>query len=411
MPTLVVSVAVLLAVLSCPPQEDNPQVKQKIQSVENGLVALNLPSLTEMFKRDRNLTLEKKTLSERMQFYNVPGVCVAVINNYQIEWVKAYGVVKVGSDRLVNRETLFEAASTTKLLASVIVLRLIEEGRLDPDKDVNEYLKSWKIEENKFTEERKVTLRLLLTHRSGLNRPDGGFDLEEGSVPSLVQVLKGEAPARNHAAIVEYVPGTKHQYSNFGFLVVQLLLEDVLGKPFAQIAEESVFVPLGMERSTLVHPLKGEFRENLIAPHNMEGKPHERGQHPTALAQGGLITTPKDLALLAIELMKAYQGQSDRLLTQKAARQMFRIELGLDYKQFFGFTGQGLGVFLAGEGEYLYVAYPGHNDPGANCMFIGSPATGKSAVIMTNGAAGLQLSLEILAALVTEYDWPVVQYK
>ncbi|MGA9350858.1 MAG: serine hydrolase domain-containing protein, partial [Anaerolineae bacterium] len=235
------------------------KVEQRIRNIENGLVEFTTPM--DMFQPESIKTKNLKTLSERMAYYKVPGVSMAVINDNRIAWAKGYGVIKAGSDTPVTTETLFEAASSTKLLTSAIALRLVEQGRLDLDEDVNKQLKSWRIPENDFTQQHEVTLRLLLTHQSGLNRPDGGFDWENESVPSLVQVLKGEAPARNEAAVLEYVPGTKWQYSNIGYVMIQLLLEDVVGKSFAQIAQENVFGPVGMKSSTLVYPLNVELKK------------------------------------------------------------------------------------------------------------------------------------------------------
>ena len=401
---LIISITVLLTIVSCSSKKADLQLEQKIQRIENGLVELSSPSLAAQIKAARTEASKKLTLPERMAHYQVPGVSIAVINDYKVEWTKGYGVAKAGSDTLVTTETLFEAASTTKLLGSVIALRLVEHGQLNLDEDVNQYLKSWKIPDNEFTQEEKVTLRRLLTHQSGLNRPDGGFSEEEGSVPSLLQVLKGEAPAKNQAAVVEYVPGSQHQYSNFGYLVIQLLLEDVMGKPYPQIVQETVFKPVGMKNSTLVHPLKPELQKKLALPHDRKGKAHDRPQSPTALAQGGLVTTPADLALFAVELMHAYQGQSARILSQNTVQQMFSVEKGLDPVQWFGLS-QGLGVFLMGEVENLSFAYAGHNAPGATSMLIAFPVTGKGVVIMTNGEAGIQLTLEILGAIANEYNW------
>jgi CubicO group peptidase (beta-lactamase class C family) len=293
------------------------------------------------------------------------------------------------------------------LLTSVLALRFVEQGKLDLDENVNNYLKTWKVPENEFTAKEKVTLRRLLTHTSGINRPDGGFSEEDDRVPTLLQVLNGEAPALNNGASVEYTPGSKTQYSNFAYIVIQLLLEDVSGKPYTQIVRGQVFEPLGMKYSTVNHPLPETFHDNTALPHDPEGKPHDRPQHPTALGHGGLVITPSDFALFAAELARAYRGDSDRLLSQKSARQMSEIVQELDPAQFFGMSG-GLGVFLVGSGENLYFTQPGHNAPGTTCVLVASPVTGKGAVIMTNGAAGLQLSLEILPALVNTYHWPVI---
>jgi len=184
----------------------------------------------------------------------------------------------------------------------------------------------------------------------------------------------------------------------------------VVGKPYPQIVQETVFGPVGMKNSTVVHPLNAEFKSKVALPHDGEGNSYDRPQNPTALGHGALVASPADMALFTMELIRAYQGQSSRVLSQKAAKKMFSVQLEIDPKQWFGFSGQGLGVFLMGAGENLYFIYPGHNAPGTTCMLIASPVTGKGAVIMTNGVMGLQLSLEILAAVVDEYDWPAVQY-
>ena len=405
----IILITVLLVIVSCSLKEESSKIEQKIQGVESSLVEMGSPSIAEQFHVDHIKTQKTMSLSERMAHYHVPGVSIAVINNNEIEWAKAYGVSKAGSDTPLTTEILFEAASTTKLITSVIALNFVEQEQFDLDEDINRYLKSFKIPENDFTRKEKVTLRRLLIHQSGLNRPDGGFGYQEGSVPSLIQVLKGESPAENKAAVVEYVPGTQHQYSNLGYLVIQLLLEDVTGKPYSQIVKEIIFAPARMKNSTVEYPFKPEIEMKVIKPHDQEGNAHENGLHPTALAHGNLVTTPADLALFAVELMRAYQGRSTQILSQKTVQGMFEVEFAFDPTQFFGMTAQGLGVFLMGEGENLYFLYLGHNSPGATSLFIASPATGKGAVIMTNGFNGLQLSMEILAALVNEYDWPNVQ--
>lgn len=398
---VIVSVAILLVFLAGTARGEVVPKEQRIQNVENGLVEFS-PG-----PPDTTQAPQKAKLLERMSFYKVPSVSVAVIDGNKIEWAKAYGVLKAGSESRATTESLFEAASTTKLLVAAIVLRLVEQGGLDLDEDVNNALKSWKIPENEFTKKHKVTLRLLLTHQAGLNRPDGGFEYE--GAPTLLQTLKGEAPVANDAAAVEYIPGSKWQYSNFGYLVIQLLLEDLLGKPFTRIAQETIFEPLGMTSSTLVVPLSDEEKAKEALPHDAEGTAHEPQLHPNAVANGGLMTTPTDLALFTIELIRAYKGESDRLLSQKMARQMLHKELDLDPSLLGMPLGEGLGVLLHGEGRNLSFLHPGDNFPGASCWLVGCPETGKGAVIMTNGAMGNLLAMEIVAAVADEYEWPAVR--
>jgi len=376
------------------------------EKVENGLVELGAFSLTAAIQSDRAEPASGISIVERMAHYGVPGVGVAVVDNYEVAWANGYGVLEAGGAEAVDRNSVFEAASTTKLLVSVIVMQQVERGALDLDENVNARLQSWKVPNGELTESEGVTLRRLLTHQSGLNRPDGGFDSEDGSVPSLVQVLEGAQPALNAPARVEFVPGSQWQYSNFAYLVVQMLLEDAMGTPFSEIAAQSLFDPIAMDHSTLKHPLSSDFDRRLAPPHDQEGTPHRRAQHPTALAQGGLVTTPGDLALFMIEMMSAWAGRSERVVSQQTVRTMCSVERDLDPSSLGGISGQGLGVFLVGEGENQYFLYAGDNAPGATSLLVASPHTGKGVVIMANGAAGLPLSLEILTAVARVYDWP-----
>ncbi len=391
---------VLLTIISCS-QQKTKLIDQRICNIENGLVEFTSPM--SLFQADSVNPGDLKTLAERMEHYNVPGVSIAVINDFALEWAKAYGILKAGSDAFVATCSYFQAASTSKLVTAAIVLHYVEKGLLNLDEDVNNYLKSWNLPENDFIQQQKVTLRLLLTHQAGL--PATNFPRQENADdPTLVQVLKGELPAMNKPAIVEYTPGTKWQYSNLGFVVIQQILEDVTGKPFFQVAQETIFEPLGMKNSTFLYPLKQELRAKEAMPHDADGIACEPALPPTALAHGGLITTPSDLAVFTIELMRAYQGLSSRLLSKAMARQMFRKELDLDPRIFGVPISEGLGVMLYGEDENLVFAHPGSNYPGMNCWLIGYPETGRGAIVMTNGEKGEILAMEIIAAINREYS-------
>jgi CubicO group peptidase (beta-lactamase class C family) len=396
--------AVLLTIISCSRQKAHLLIEQRIHNIENGLVEFKTPM--SLFQADSTGNKHFMTLSERMEHYNVPGVSIAVINQFVLEWEKAYGVLKAGSDNPVTAHSYFQAASTSKLIAAAIILHYVEKGILNLDEGVSKYLKSWSIPKNEFTQQQKVTLRLLLTHQAGL--PATNFPQQENAGnPTLVQVLKGELPAMNKPAVVEYTPGTKWQYSNLGFVVIQQILEDVMSMPYSQIAQKTIFEPLGMKNSTFLYPLKQELQATEAMPHDEAGIVCEPVMPPTALAHGGLMTTPSDLAIFTAELMRAYKGLSNRLLSKETVHQMFSKELDLDPKMFGMPLSEGLGVILYGEGENFAFAHPGSNFPGTNCWLIGYPETGKGVVIMTNGAQGEILAMEIISAFNREYSKPI----
>jgi CubicO group peptidase (beta-lactamase class C family) len=379
---------------------DEALTAQRIKAVENGLIEFKPGAPAAAAQAPKPLAL-----AGRMAFYKVPGVSIAVIDGNRIEWAKGYGVLKAGSPAAVTTDSLFEAASTTKAVVAAMALGLVQEGKLDLDKDVNHYLKSWRIAESGFTAKQKVTLRLLLTHRAGLPASNFPFD-DTGAPPTLLQVLNGEAPAGNKAAVVELPPGSKWQYANIGYVVIQQLLEDVLGEPLAAIARQRVFAPLGMAASTLAYPLPPEQQKNEALPHDEQGAAAAPAMHPAAVAQGGLMTTPSDLARFARDLMLAYGGEAGRLLAPATVRRMLSREVDLD-PRLFGFPmAEGLGVFLMGSGRGLCFSHPGQNFPGATSWLLAYPELGQGAVIMTNGAKGDLLTLEIISALAAVYGWP-----
>jgi CubicO group peptidase (beta-lactamase class C family) len=388
----------ILMLVVCGPQNELRGVDRRISAVENGLV--------EFVPGEQSPTATPKPLSlaERMAVHHVPGVGIAVFKGGKLDWVKGYGVLKAGTDSPVTEKTIFQAASTTKMLVAATALRFVGQGKLDLDADINDYLKSWKVPENEFTRERKVTLRLLLTHQSGL--PMTNFPTNDGPPPTLVQVLKGEPPARNKPALVGFPPGSKWQYSNIGYVVVQLLLEDLTGQSLARLMQDAVFSPLGMTSSTLEYPLPSDQRPFEIAPHDAEGKPGEPAMDGPARAQGGLMTTPRDLALFCAEIARAYRGESERLLTQEMARLMLRPEVDLDPALLGMPLREGLGVILSPPGEPFWFGHPGDNYPGASCWTTAYPDLGVGIVIMTNGAMGNLLVQEILPAFVAEYVDP-----
>lgn len=347
------------------------------------------------------------TLAEEMKKKSVPGVSIAFIKDMRINWAEGYGVLEAGTSRGVTTESVFEAASTTKILTSIVVLHLVEKGLVDLDTDINSYLTSWKIPENGFTAKQKVTLRLILTQQSGLNRPDSGISYEEKSKPTLLNVIKGESPSENDAVAVVFTPGSKWQYSNMGYIVLQLLIENVTHKSFSEVVREIIFSPLGMKNSTFQFPLTLPIEKTKAQTHNGEGKACGHGLHPAALAHGGLITTPTDLATLAIELMKTYNGQSQVLFSQKSAKLLFTKAVDLDPSVFGGIeVGMGHGVLLRGTGENLCFFMAGQNLPGTTSIITGFPKIGQGAVIMANGINGELIQLELIGAMGKVYDWP-----
>ena len=387
----------------------------RIRRVENEIprfsnpepFAVLLASFNNMLNSEHTRRLQRASLDSLVTEYKIPGVCIAVINDYEIDWMKGYGEIHSGRGIEVRPDTYFEAGSTTKILTAALVMKLVEHDKLDLDRDVNDYLKSWKIPDSPLLGGKKITTRLLLSHLSGLSEGEN-FGTEQGQVPMIVDVLEGRAPATNAPAEIEHEPGTKWQYSNFGFIVIQLLLEDHLGRSYADLMQEFVFDPLGMNRSTFAHYDKRAIRDEVIVPHDRTGTPHERDMNATIKAHGDLLASPEDLARFTIGLMKAYVGEPNELFSQKTAREMLTVSRAIKPEEFFGLAdmGYGFGAFLLGENDTFCFMHPGSNNPGTSSMLIANPKAGKGAVIMTNGEQGLLLAVQMVTSIALAYDWP-----
>jgi len=379
---------IMPAARTFPAPGNDPAVEAKIQRIQNGLLT---PVMIE------GETSQTTKLVERMTQIRVPGVSIAVIHDGKIEWARGFGVTATGKAP-VTPNTLFQAASISKPVAAVAVLRLVEVGKLDLDVDVNQYLKSWKIPENSFTEHSKVTLRRLLSHSAGMTVQGFPRHTSDEPVPTLVQVLNGEKPANNPAIVVDTVPGTIWRYSGGGYVVVQKLLEDVTGQPFPKIMQELVLGPCGMTHSTYEQPLPSNRMAEAAMPHAPDGQSIKGGPpiYPE-MAAAGLWTTPSDLARYAIAVQESLAGKPNSLLSAKMAREMLTPVL-LD---------NGLGPRVGGSRQHPYFTHDGANI-GFRCNLV-AYNQGNGAVIMTNSDNGGQLANEILPSIAHEYGWPDFQ--
>src|SRR5262249_9653163 len=148
-----------------------------------------------------------------------------------------------------------------------------QEGKLSLDENVNLKLRSWKVPENEFTKEQKVTLRRILTHTAGTT-VHGLIGYEQGQpIPTLVEILNGEKPANNAPIRVDFVPGSKQRYSGGGFMILQQLMIDVTGKPFPQTMRELVLDKLGLQDSTYEQPLPPSRAAAMASGRDVNGDP------------------------------------------------------------------------------------------------------------------------------------------
>ena len=167
--------------------------------------------------------LGTRTVAELMEEFGVPGVSVAVIQDFKIHWAKAYGVADVETGQLVDIETMFQAASISKPVAAMGVLRAVQDGLFSLDDDINDILDSWTLDGREFTRNRPVTPRTLTSHTSGLGDGFGfpGYDPAQ-PLPTTVQILEGHELSNVGSVFMEREPMTFYEYSGGGLSLIHI---------------------------------------------------------------------------------------------------------------------------------------------------------------------------------------------
>ena len=336
------------------------------------------------------------TLEERMAYFRVPGVSIALIENGAIAWVKSWGVKDVDNQQPMTTDTLLQAASISKPLSAFAALRMVESGHLSLDQPINNYLTQWQLPENTFTQQVPVNLAHLLSHTGGVTVHGFNGYAQTDPQPTAVQVLNGDAIAKSAPVEVDTIPGETFSYSGGGSTIFQIAMEDTSQQSFTKLMQDLVLTPSGMTASTYEHPLPDTFTDDIASGHLLNGTvvPGLWHNYPTQSA-ASLWTTPTDLAKFSLAVIEASQGEGTGLLS-KALCEKFLTEQK---------NAWGLGPRLFIEDSKTIGFHHGGANAGYRCNTLAF-LDGRGAVIMTNSDAGNGLITELQCSLAELYDWP-----
>jgi CubicO group peptidase (beta-lactamase class C family) len=334
-----------------------------------------------------------------LEHYNVPGASIVTIKNFQIDRIIAVGVKDNVSKLAVTPDTLFQAASISKSLTAVAVMKAAQNGELDLDADINDLLGSWHLPDSIYTDKNMVTLRRLLGHTAGTNI--SGFDgyNRASALPTTIQILAGESPANSRAVEVTDTPGSKYRYSGGGYTLLQLAMTDYFQQPFNDWMNEQVLSPLAMSNSSYEQPLSSDLIEKTSSGHYSNGNKVDGDFHVyPEMAAAGLWTTAEDLANYTIELQKSLIDESNVLLVSASLNEM--MEAG-------PYPGYGLGFELFRTDTEGY-GYFGHtwSNVGFRAIFYAHKTAGVGLVMMTNSANGGSLYNAVLQLVGKLEKWP-----
>lgn len=386
------SAAALAAlVLSCssPEQQQetaySPAILDTIRMVENNLCG------TVLIEDSVNTF----NLQQRMAGNKVHGLSIAVVRNYQVQWAKAYGFADTATKRPVTVQTLFQAASISKSLNGVGVLRLVQDKRLDLNADINSYLKSWRFPYDTVSHGKTISVAHLLSHTAGLT-VHGFAGYEPGdTIPTLQQVLDGTPPANSDPVRSMFEPGLRFTYAGGGTTISQQLVQDITGQPY-HVYMRQVLDAMGMTTSTYEQPPPAAKAGLLSYGYRGNGEVVKGNYHVyPEQAAAGLWTNPTELAQYIIETQLALQGTSAKVLNQEMTR--LRLTPYID-------SNAALGVFVMSPGNHKYFNHGGANE-GFRCTYYGSFEGGNGVVVMLNSDNGSMLD-EVVNSVAKVYGWP-----
>jgi len=362
-------------------------IDQKIKRIESNLFPL-LQIADSVYK--------PSSIEQRLKELGINGISIAVINNYKLQWAKGYGMADVKSNTPVSPATLFLAGSISKSINALGVLKLVDKKKIDLNKNINEYLRSWKFPEDSFTKSKKISVANLLSHSAGLSVHGFPGYTPGDSIPTVPQILDGKRPANSAAVRSLFEPGIKFKYSGGGTTITQLIVSDVTGLPYENYMQKEVLKPLGMSNSTFKQPYtKGAYTNYSTAYYAGGNEVSGRFHVYPEMGAAGLWTNPTDLSKFIIETQLSYKGRSNKLLSKETTEKMLTFHVD---------TAVGLGVFLNKVSGNQFFSHGGA-DEGFRATYFGSFEDGYGAVIMVNSDNG-RIMNEILHSIENVYGWP-----
>jgi CubicO group peptidase (beta-lactamase class C family) len=324
-------------------------------------------------RRNSHPMTSKRTISLRFQEHirlwmaesHVPAVGIALIENGRLKEAKVFGELRKGVPAPVD--TLFEVASLTKPIVTMLTLRLVASGQWNLDEPLFHYWVDPDVKDD--PRHTKLTTRIVLRHQTGF--PNWRWNSPSGKLA------------------FEFEPGTKFQYSGEGFEYLRRAMEMKFGKPLEQIAGPELLTPLGM-KDTRFYWDDTLDESRFALPHDKEGNPIEHRWSKSALASDRLLTTVEDYGKFAVDVIKG-AGLSRKLFNEMIRPQVTVPKAGGRCSAF------GLGWEVMSDlsdGEYALVHSGG--DPGIRTLVILLPKSRRGLVILTNGDNGMEVCTRVV---------------
>jgi CubicO group peptidase (beta-lactamase class C family) len=359
--------------------------------------------ITRLDKSTISVAALDKKIKSLMQAANVHGLAITIFNSNEPVYKKTFGYKRADTKAPISSTTNFYGASLSKAVFAVLVMKFVEEGKLDLDKPLHEYLpkpiyeytptKKWHDNYNDLRQDssyKKITARMCLSHTTGF--PNWRWDNPD-------QKLR-----------LNYIPGSRYSYSGEGLVFLQVVLEYMLGKPLESMVQEKIFIPLGMKMSS--YTWQNKFEKDYCIGHKADGGLYEKDKDNEARSASTLETTLDDYTIFTKAVLK------NSILKPASTKKMFTRQTRLRSLQQFGplrirdstlndkiNLGYGLGWVLL-ESPYGRGAFKeGHGD-GFQHYSIIFPSQGKGIIIMSNSDNAESIFKELLEFALADFYTP-----
>jgi CubicO group peptidase (beta-lactamase class C family)/D-alanyl-D-alanine dipeptidase len=255
-------------------------------------------------------------INEQLSEKDLPAISIALVDNQEIVWQKGFGFADPKAKTPPTEKTIYRVGSVSKLFTDIAVMQLVEQGKLDLDAPVTSYIPEFR-PRNPFG--KAITLRQLMSHRSGLVRETPVGSYFDPKPPTLAQTIA----SLNKTSLV-YAPETRTKYSNAAIATVGYVLERTQKRPFAKYLKNSVLDVLGMNDSNF-EPTP-EIKKNLAKAQmwTLDGRVFDAPTFELGIAPAGcMYTTLGDLSRFMSALFAGGEGKNGRLLKRETLEQMW----------------------------------------------------------------------------------------
>jgi CubicO group peptidase (beta-lactamase class C family) len=302
-----------------------------------------------------------RRVRREMRRLDIPGFAIAVIEDQSILWEAYYGVENTETKRPITGNTVFRVGSITKLFTAIEVMRLRDDGLVDLDAPIEEYLPGFRVQ-RRFETEEPITARNLLTHRSGLPR--------NGTLPMWywdpgTAVLR-ELVASLEDAFAVAPPWTRYKYSNIGYVTLGLLIEELRGGLWPYTMQRRLLRPIGMDSSALLSEQLPAGRTIATGYFPVNGENRRGGEYDIIyMPSGNLHATVRDLGRFLQFLFRDGRVAEAQWVGSETLREMYRP----DYARAQDPQANGLGWFT--DDTYLgerVVFHDGTNEGTISCI-------------------------------------------